>query len=157
MAIARIWKGTTRAADADRYVGYLRRTGLADFAATPGNEAAYCLRRIEGNEAEFTIISLWRDLEAVEAFAGPEPELAVFYPEDDAFLVRRDELVSHHEVVFFGKAPARRGVLERLIGWWSRAASAALPAPRAIAKGPPRGVGGASADHARSDAGSVAA
>lgn len=155
MAIARIWKGTTRAADADRYVGYLRRTGLADFAATPGNEAAYCLRRIEGDEAEFTIISLWRDLEAVEAFAGAKPERAVFYPEDDAFLLRRDELVSHHQVVFFGKARAG-GVVERLIGWWSRAASAALPAPRAIAKGPPRGVGGASAGHARRDAGSVA-
>lgn len=159
MAIARIWNGATRAEDADRYVEYLRKTGLAAFATTPGNLAAYCLRRIDGDEAEFTIISLWRDLTAVEAFAGSKPEVAVFYPEDGDFLVRRDEFVSHHEVVFYGEPAAggRQGRLGRILGWWARTATAALPAPRAIAKGPPRGMGGASADRVRRDSGSVAA
>lgn len=32
------------------------------------------------------------------AFAGPDP--AVFYPDDDRFLVERGELVDHFDVVF---------------------------------------------------------
>ena len=37
-------------------------------------------------------------MEAIKAFAGDEPEVAVFYPEDDRYLVEREELVSHYEV-----------------------------------------------------------
>jgi hypothetical protein len=71
--------------------------------------------------------------------------------------VRRDELVTHHQVAFYGKPPDRRGRFARFLAWWTRNSTAALPAPRAIAKGPPRGVGGASAGHARRESGSVAA
>jgi hypothetical protein len=34
----------------------------------------------------------------VARFAGPDVERAVFYPEDDRFLVDRDETVAHYEV-----------------------------------------------------------
>jgi hypothetical protein len=33
-----------------------------------------------------------------ERFAGADPSTAVFYPEDDAFLVRRDLTVDHYDV-----------------------------------------------------------
>jgi hypothetical protein len=38
-------------------------------------------------------------MDAVKRFAGPVPEKARFYPEDDAYLVRRDLTVDHFEVV----------------------------------------------------------
>ena len=38
-------------------------------------------------------------MEAVRAFAGPEPERARYYPEDDAFLLDKPEFVQHYEVV----------------------------------------------------------
>ena len=34
--IARIWRGTTAADRAQEYLGYLRKTGLADYAAAYG-------------------------------------------------------------------------------------------------------------------------
>ena len=37
-------------------------------------------------------------MEAVKAFAGDQPEVARFYPEDDDFLVDRELTVEHHEV-----------------------------------------------------------
>ena len=37
-------------------------------------------------------------VDAVRAFAGPEPQRAVFYPRDDEYLVDRDLEVSHWEV-----------------------------------------------------------
>jgi hypothetical protein len=41
---------------------------------------------------------LWDSMESVTAFAGDQPEIAVFYPEDDRYLVERDETVTHYEV-----------------------------------------------------------
>lgn len=130
--IARTWTGATRAGDADRYLEYLRRTGLSEYAATPGNEGILALRRMDGDHAEFTIVTLWRDARAIEGFAGGDVKRAVFYPEDETYLVRRDESAEHHEVVFSGpeaqaKPPRRAGVLERFVGWWARVAAPALP------------------------------
>ena len=43
--IARTWRGWTRSTDADGYVDYLLRTGIREYHETPGNRAAYILRR----------------------------------------------------------------------------------------------------------------
>ena len=45
------------------------------------------------------IVSLWDSMDAVRRFAGESPERAVFYPEDERFLVARDEQVTHYEVL----------------------------------------------------------
>lgn len=128
MSIARVWSGATRAAEADAYLDYLKRTGLRDYAATPGNQGILALRRTEGNRAEFTIISLWRDEAAVREFAGSDVERAIFYPEDDEFLVRRDETVSHHEIVFSRLAwKEGRSLVQRWVRWWARRSAPAPP------------------------------
>lgn len=106
--IARIWRGATRAADGDTYAEYIGATGLRAYKATPGNLGAYMLQRPvdapEGRLAEFVVLSFWESMEAVERFAGADPTRAVFYPEDDRFLVRRELTVDHYDVV----APADR-------------------------------------------------
>lgn len=98
-AIARLWRGCTTVADADRYTEYLRTTGLAEYARTTGHRETITLRRVRDGRAEFLLVSLWESMDAVRAFAGADPERAVFYPEDDRYLVERDERVMHFEVV----------------------------------------------------------
>ena len=98
--IARSWRGATSAADADAYLEYLHQTGLADFRRTEGNRGALALRSIEGNRAEFVILSLWDSEDAIRRFAGEDISKAVFYPEDERFLIDRDNYVSHYEVLF---------------------------------------------------------
>jgi len=98
--IARTWRGATSADDADAYLEYLHETGLADFRRTEGNRGALALRKIEGNRAEFVILSLWDSEEAIRRFAGEDISKAVFYPEDERFLIERDNDVSHYEVLF---------------------------------------------------------
>jgi heme-degrading monooxygenase HmoA len=98
--IARTWKGATKAQDAEAYLEYLHRTGLAEYRKTPGNRGVLGLRRIVKDRAEFLLISLWDSSEAIRQFAGDDIEKAVFYPEDERFLVERDEHVSHYEVIF---------------------------------------------------------
>ena len=98
--IARTWAGATRAADADTYLDYLHSTGLAEYRKTPGNRGVLALRRIAGDRAEFLLVTLWDSEEAIRRFAGDDIERAVFYPEDDRFLVARDDRVRHYEVVY---------------------------------------------------------
>lgn len=104
--ISRTWRGTTTAAHAEAYLRYLEATGLGALRATSGNLAVSCLRRIRGDRAEFRVVSLWESEAAIRAFAGDDIERAVFYPQDDDYLIDRDEHVDHFEVVFYeGRAP----------------------------------------------------
>lgn len=96
--IARIWRGAVRRRDADEYARYMDTTGVAGYAATPGNRGVWMLRRDVDEHTEFVMFTLWDSLDAVRAFAGEDYEQAVFYPEDDRFLVERD-LTSTHYVV----------------------------------------------------------
>lgn len=96
--IARIWRGAVRADDADEYAEYMRGTGLREYRETPGNLAAYMLRRDEGDLAEFVMVTFWESMDAIRAFAGDDPERAVFYPEDERYLVERDLTARHFEV-----------------------------------------------------------
>ena len=96
--IARIWKGAVRGRDGDAYAEYMRRTGVAAYAETPGNRGVWMLRRDVDGRTEFVMFTLWDSLEAVKAFAGDDYETAVFYPEDDRFLVERDLTATHYQV-----------------------------------------------------------
>lgn len=98
--IARSWAGATRASDADAYLEYLHATGFAEYRATPGNRGVLALRRLAGERAEFLLLTLWESEEAIRRFAGDDIERAVFYPEDERYLIARDERVRHYEVVF---------------------------------------------------------
>ncbi len=44
------------------------------------------------------MLTCWDDMDCITAFAGPDPELAVFYPRDEQFLVDRDLSVRHYQV-----------------------------------------------------------
>ena len=96
--IARIWRGAVRAEDGDAYADYIRETGLTGYAETPGNRGAWMLRRGVGDRTEFVTFTLWESLDAVKAFAGDDYETAVYYPEDDRYLVERDDKCAHYEV-----------------------------------------------------------
>jgi hypothetical protein len=50
--VARQWRGAVRAEDADVYAEYIRGTGMAEYAATPGNRGAWMLRRDLGQLTE---------------------------------------------------------------------------------------------------------
>lgn len=96
--IARTWRGWTARRDADAYVKYLLDTGMKEYRQTPGNVAAYILRRDDGDRTEFVTLTFWESMEAVARFAGEEVGRAVFYPQDDRFLVARETTVRHFEV-----------------------------------------------------------
>jgi len=96
--IARIWRGITLKEKADDYLDYLHRTGLRDYAATPGTRGVSVLRRNQGEHCEIMLISLWDSMDAVRAFAGENPDRSVYYPEDEQYLLQMEPLVRHYDV-----------------------------------------------------------
>lgn len=97
--IARTWHGVTRSSDADGYVEFLRKTGIPDYKATPGNRGVFVFRRIEGNKAHFLLLTLWDSYESIKKFAGNDVNKARYYPDDPKWLLELEPFVTHYEVV----------------------------------------------------------
>ena len=97
--IARQWIGETLESNADVYGKYLEETGVREIKATKGNQGVWLMRRRHQGKAEFIVTSLWDTLDSIKAFAGPEYERAVYYPEDEKFLLKLDPFVRHYDVL----------------------------------------------------------
>lgn len=100
--VVRSWRGATLERDAGAYLDLLQRTGLRDYAATPGCRGSIVLRRSRDGLAEFIVLSVWESRDAIRAFAGEAIDRARFYDEDDAYLVQRDLIVQHFDIVGWG-------------------------------------------------------
>ena len=97
--IARMWRGWVRTEDRDAYVAYIEQTGMAEYRRTPGNIAAHMLTRdLDDGRTEIMTLSFWESREVVAGFAGADISRAVFYPEDDRYLVDRETTGTHYEV-----------------------------------------------------------
>lgn len=101
--IGRIWHGSTPVSKAREYRDYVCRTGVVDFLATHGNRGVLVLTRLNGEQADFLVISLWDSFECIGEFAGQNIEMARYYPEDTKFLLGLEPNVHHYEVASFGK------------------------------------------------------
>jgi antibiotic biosynthesis monooxygenase (ABM) superfamily enzyme len=95
--IARVWRGATLGEDADAYAAYVEESGMKAARALPGSRGTIVLRRLRAGRAEFETILLFDSMDDVTAFAGDDLDKAVFFPEDDRYLVERDLEVSHFE------------------------------------------------------------
>ena len=97
--ILRRWVGRIRTADEADYVAYVKRTGGMDYAMTPGNRGFQIVMRALGEGvSEVTTLSWWDSMEAIKGFAGDQPEVARYYPDDDRFLLDRPPNVDHYRV-----------------------------------------------------------
>ena len=95
--IIRMWRGVIRTQDREEYVGYVERTGIEEYRATPGNRDAWILtRELPDGLTEIMTLSRWDGMESIRGFAGDDVDKAVYYSEDDRFLVERDDTVRHY-------------------------------------------------------------
>ena len=71
--------------DGDAYADYMSATGIPGYSNTPGNLGAVMLRREANGLCEFIMFSLWESMSSIEAFAGDQPEKAIFIRKMIAF------------------------------------------------------------------------
>jgi heme-degrading monooxygenase HmoA len=97
--IVRMWRGWVGTDRAAEYVEYVNTTGIAGYRQTPGNlDAQLWTRDLGDGRTEVVTTSWWESLEAIHGFAGADIEQAVFYPQDEDFLVDQEKTVTHYEV-----------------------------------------------------------
>lgn len=100
-AVMRSWTGWIRREDRGAYQEYLEATGLREYRETPGNLSAFLVfRDLDDGRTEVRTISFWRSREDIVGFAGEDIGRAVFYPQDDRFLVGRETTVEHFDVAW---------------------------------------------------------
>ncbi len=99
--IARVWHGRVPIAKADGYAEYLAHSelGVPAYQAVPGNRGASLLRRVEGTEVHFVLISYWESAEAVRGYTGPDTERAQYFAHDLECLVEPELNVAHYDVL----------------------------------------------------------
>jgi heme-degrading monooxygenase HmoA len=99
MMIARTWRGWVRTKQAAAYVEYVTRTGLGEYGRTPGNLGAQMWTTDLGDgRTEVMTVSWWSSRTDIEGFADQNIDVAVFYPEDDDYLIDRETTVTHYDV-----------------------------------------------------------
>ncbi len=98
--IARIWNGSAQPQKADAYVTHLREKTFPLLEHMPGHRGAYVLRRNVGSQVAFTVITLWESIDAITAFAGPDPEMAVVPAEAQALLESWARRAVHWDVAY---------------------------------------------------------
>ena len=97
--VARVWRGYAAVTEGEAYPRHLLQSVRPKLEQLPGFKGLYLLRRRGLEEIEFLVVTLWDSMDAIRAFAGDQPELAVVEPDARAALVRFDNTVSHYEVV----------------------------------------------------------
>ena len=103
--IARTWHGRVMTEKADAYLAHLKRTGLNEFRASPGNMGVYVLRRDDAGITHFQVITLWSSMDAIRSFAGGDPNRARYYAQDDEYLLEREPLTTHYDVLMAVTGP----------------------------------------------------
>lgn len=97
--IVRMWRGPVPSEKKDAYIGYLKETGLSDYAGIPGNRGVWLLCADKGDEVEFLTVTVWASTADIKSFAGEDYSKARYYPRDREFLTRFDPTVEHFEVI----------------------------------------------------------
>lgn len=100
--IARVWQGSTRPPDADRYLAHLNERTIPALAALDGYRGVYVLRQPRGDAVDFLVLTLWESIDAIRRFSGPDAEAAVLPPEALALLATADPRARHYEVAARG-------------------------------------------------------
>ena len=81
-----------------RVRGLHQQTGMAEYRSAGQSERLDATTR-RRRSLRIITFTLWDSRDSIRAFAGEDIDQAVFYPEDDNFLIERDLSVRHYEVV----------------------------------------------------------
>jgi heme-degrading monooxygenase HmoA len=103
--IARTWSARTTPAHAAKYAAHLRDRVIPEIERIDGYQGAMLLEREAAEQIEMTVITYWRSLDAIRAFAGDDLERAVVADEAAALLTDFDRRVTHWRVVAEDPAP----------------------------------------------------
>ena len=98
--VARTWFGRTRREQADEYLKYNYENGVLEVEKKPGCLGMQQFRQLRGAVAEFTTISYWVSMEAMEAMHDDDGDVrrVVHLEKDPDYLLELPEFVELSEL-----------------------------------------------------------
>jgi heme-degrading monooxygenase HmoA len=98
--IARLWSARTTPENWPAYERHFIDNVVPELRSQKGYVASNLLKREVDGEIAITVLSFWRSLEAIDAFAGNDREAAVVAPNATPFLTNFDRRVQHFDLSF---------------------------------------------------------
>jgi len=95
-----MWHGRVDSSKSDEYAEFMKQRAAPDYSSVDGLQKLLFLRTDEKDVTHFLLVTYWDSMESVKKFAGEEPEKAKYYPEDDQFLLEKEELSALYEVFY---------------------------------------------------------
>jgi heme-degrading monooxygenase HmoA len=97
--VIRQWKGVVKPGRDGDYLRHLHQETLPSLQRLAGFVSATVLRRDVEDGTEFEVMTAWRSLDSIEAFAGNDVTIAVVPAAAQAMMVRYDDRAVHYTVV----------------------------------------------------------
>ncbi|HKI14899.1 MAG TPA: antibiotic biosynthesis monooxygenase [Roseiarcus sp.] len=97
--IIREWRARASLAQAEAYPSHFQTKVVPDLKLLPGFAGAHLCRRHLGDGIEFLVLTRWKSIDVIRAFAGSEIDNAVVDPGAAAALIDFDAKVQHYEVI----------------------------------------------------------
>ncbi len=99
--IARLWSARTTPALASLYLAHFSKHVQPMLRSFHGYVGSTVMTRQTSESVEILVTTLWRSMQAIVAFAGPDREAAVVAPEAAALLTSFDKRAVHYELALF--------------------------------------------------------
>ena len=97
--IIREWRGRASKTTAGEYPTHFRTRVVPELRDVPGFLGATLSKRVDGDRVGFVVLTRWKSVDAVRAFAGADLERAVVEPGAVAALSDYDHTVRHYEIL----------------------------------------------------------
>ncbi|MBH5369418.1 antibiotic biosynthesis monooxygenase family protein [Bradyrhizobium glycinis] len=97
--IARIWRAAATLDKAVLYEHHFATRVIPHLRGIDGFAGASLLRRDVEGGTEMLALTLWRDLDSIRTFTGPDPGKAIVDPEAQTMLMAYDIAAANYDVV----------------------------------------------------------
>lgn len=101
-----MWTARTTAGQLPTYLDHLRTSVLPQLQGLEGYRGVSIFDRPLTDGIEILVITYWRSIDAIRAFAGPDVEKAVVAKEAQTLLTGFDDRVRHFVVAFSDILPS---------------------------------------------------
>jgi heme-degrading monooxygenase HmoA len=95
-----MWHGSVPVAQANPFHRHLLANAVAEMRGVEGFLDATVLHQPDDDRVRITLLTTWRDMEAVRRYAGDEAAVARDYPGDEHFDLVPDPHVTHFELAY---------------------------------------------------------
>ena len=95
--IIRVFRPTIHPGKEAEFESFLRETAIPLVSQQSGVIAQHVGKPSDSASTEFVYVSVWEDVESIQAFAGERWQEAVIAPEEEHLL--KDTWIGHYEVI----------------------------------------------------------